>query len=77
MMKLAGKPSKNSVRSAVMVISEPINDLVINRKTNHFAIAFSLATAMSSIIRQIVSDESADQFMTALIVHIDTAQVSE
>ena len=60
-----------------MVISEPINDLVINRKTNPFAIAFSLATAMSSIIRQIVSDESADQFMTALIVHIDTAQVSE
>lgn len=72
-MKLAGKPSKQSVRGAVMKISDPINDLVVNSNINPLAVAFSLATAMTSIVRMlpIVSDAMDDKFMAALIGHIN------
>jgi len=76
-MKLAGKPSKKSVNTAVTSISEPVNYLIINSQINPLAICFSIATAMSSIVRQVVSDESADQFMAALISHIDKARTAE
>lgn len=72
------KPSKRSVRTATLIISSPTNKLIVNDNTNPYAVAFSLAVALTSIMRQlpIVTDDMANNFMAGLVVHINEAKAN-